>query len=114
MRTTFEVTEFLGGRGNVIRRVAPPIWGSKYIWRNRYTRMIEVHVAARPCRFDSCYVHCLNMNQGESQRIIGVMGLLWVLVILLLLFALFGGIAVSHWLFLLLIVVLVVALLGAA
>jgi hypothetical protein len=41
------------------------------------------------------------------------MDILWVLVVLLLIFAIFGGIALSHWLFLVLVIVLVLALVGA-
>jgi hypothetical protein len=40
------------------------------------------------------------------------MGLLWVLVLLLVLFALVGGFAVSNWLFIILVIALVVALVG--
>ena len=40
------------------------------------------------------------------------MGLLWVLVLLLIVFALVGGFAVSNWLFVILIVALVLALVG--
>ena len=40
------------------------------------------------------------------------MALLWVLVLLLLIFAIFGGIAISHWLFVILVVVLILALAG--
>jgi hypothetical protein len=40
------------------------------------------------------------------------MGLLWALVLLLVLFALVGGFAVSNWLFVILVIALVVALVG--
>ena len=40
------------------------------------------------------------------------MGLLWVLVVLLLLFALIGGITVSGWLFVLLLIALILLLVG--
>ena len=40
------------------------------------------------------------------------MGLLWVLVLLLVLFALVGGFAVSNWLFVILVIALVLALVG--
>jgi hypothetical protein len=40
------------------------------------------------------------------------MGLLWVLVLLLIIFALVGGLAVSSWLFVILIVALILVLVG--
>jgi hypothetical protein len=40
------------------------------------------------------------------------MGLLWVLVLLLVIFALVGGLAVSNWLFVILIVALILLLVG--
>jgi hypothetical protein len=40
------------------------------------------------------------------------MGLLWVLVLLLIIFALVGGLAVSNWLFVILIVALILLLVG--
>jgi hypothetical protein len=40
------------------------------------------------------------------------MGLLWVLVLLLVLFALIGGFAISSWLFVILVIALVLALVG--
>ena len=40
------------------------------------------------------------------------MGLLWVLVLLLIIFALVGGVAVSNWLFVILIVALILLLVG--
>ena len=40
------------------------------------------------------------------------MGLLWVLVLLLIIFALVGGLAVSSWLFVILIVALILLLVG--
>jgi hypothetical protein len=42
------------------------------------------------------------------------MALLWLLVVLLIVFALVGGLAVSNWLFVLLVVALVLALVGYA
>jgi hypothetical protein len=42
------------------------------------------------------------------------MALLWLLVLLLIIFALVGGVAVSNWLFVILIVALVLALVGYA
>jgi hypothetical protein len=40
------------------------------------------------------------------------MALLWLLVILLIIFALVGGVAVSNWLFVVLVVALILALVG--
>jgi hypothetical protein len=40
------------------------------------------------------------------------MAVLWVLVVLLLLFALVGGVAVNHWLFVILVIALVLLLIG--
>jgi hypothetical protein len=40
------------------------------------------------------------------------MPLLWLLVVLLIIFALVGGVAVSNWLFVILVVALVLALVG--
>jgi hypothetical protein len=40
------------------------------------------------------------------------MALLWLLVILLIIFALVGGVAVSNWLFVVLLVALILALVG--
>jgi hypothetical protein len=40
------------------------------------------------------------------------MPLLWLLVVLLIIFALVGGLAVSNWLFVILVVALVLALVG--
>jgi hypothetical protein len=40
------------------------------------------------------------------------MALLWLLVLLLIIFALVGGVAVSNWLFLILVIALVLALAG--
>jgi hypothetical protein len=42
------------------------------------------------------------------------MPLLWLLVVLLIIFALVGGLAVSNWLFVVLVVALVLALVGYA
>jgi hypothetical protein len=41
------------------------------------------------------------------------MALLWLLVVLLILFAIVGGVAVSNWLFVILVIALVLALVGA-
>ena len=41
------------------------------------------------------------------------MALLWVLVVLLVLFAIIGGAAVNSWLFLIIVIALVLALVGA-
>jgi hypothetical protein len=41
------------------------------------------------------------------------MGVLWLLVTLLIIFAIFGGVAVNSWLWLILIIALVLALVGA-
>jgi hypothetical protein len=41
------------------------------------------------------------------------MALLWVLVVLLVLFAIIGGAAVNNWLFLILVIAVVLALVGA-
>ncbi len=41
------------------------------------------------------------------------MALLWVLVVLLLLFAIVGGVAVNHWLFVILVIALILVLIGA-
>jgi hypothetical protein len=40
------------------------------------------------------------------------MPVLWLLVVLLILFALVGGVAVSNWLFVILVIALVLALIG--
>jgi hypothetical protein len=40
------------------------------------------------------------------------MGVLWILVLLLLLFAIVGGVAVNHWLFVILVIALVLLLIG--
>lgn len=40
------------------------------------------------------------------------MGLLWVLVVLLILFALIGGVTVSSWLFVILLIALILLLVG--
>jgi hypothetical protein len=40
------------------------------------------------------------------------MALLWLLIALLIIFALVGGVAVSNWLFLILVIALVLALVG--
>jgi hypothetical protein len=40
------------------------------------------------------------------------MAVLWILVVLLLLFALVGGVAVNHWLFVILVIALVLFLIG--
>jgi hypothetical protein len=40
------------------------------------------------------------------------MAVLWILVLLLLLFAFVGGIAVNHWLFVILVIALVLLLIG--
>jgi hypothetical protein len=42
----------------------------------------------------------------------GTMGVLWVLVLLLIIFALVGGVAVSNWLFVILVVALILLLVG--
>ena len=41
------------------------------------------------------------------------MAVLWLLVVLLILFAIVGGVAVSNWLFVILVIALVLALVGA-
>ena len=41
------------------------------------------------------------------------MAVLWFLVVLLLIFAIVGGVAVNNWLFLILLIALVLALVGA-
>jgi hypothetical protein len=41
------------------------------------------------------------------------MAVLWILVLLLLLFAIVGGVAVNHWLFVILVIALVLLLIGA-
>ena len=41
-----------------------------------------------------------------------MMGLLWVLVVLLILFALIGGVTVSGWLFVVLLIALILLLVG--
>lgn len=41
------------------------------------------------------------------------MALLWLLVLLLILFAIVGGLAVTHWLFVILVIALVLAVVGA-
>jgi hypothetical protein len=41
------------------------------------------------------------------------MALLWLLVLLLLLFAIVGGITVSNWLFVILVIALILAVVGA-
>jgi hypothetical protein len=40
------------------------------------------------------------------------MGLLWLLVLLLIIFALVGGLAVNNWLFVILVIAIVLALVG--
>jgi hypothetical protein len=40
------------------------------------------------------------------------MALLWLLILLLIIFALIGGVAVNNWLFLILVIALVLALVG--
>ncbi len=40
------------------------------------------------------------------------MGLLWILVLLLIIFALVGGLAVNNWLFVILVIAIVLALVG--
>jgi hypothetical protein len=40
------------------------------------------------------------------------MGLLWLLVLLLIIFALIGGFAINNWLFVILVIALIVALVG--
>jgi hypothetical protein len=40
------------------------------------------------------------------------MALLWLLVVLLILFAIVGGVAVSNWLFVILVIALILALVG--
>jgi hypothetical protein len=40
------------------------------------------------------------------------MAVLWILVLLLLLFAIVGGVAVNHWLFVILVIALVLLLIG--
>ena len=40
------------------------------------------------------------------------MGLLWLLVLLLIIFALVGGLAVNHWLFVILLIALILLLVG--
>jgi hypothetical protein len=40
------------------------------------------------------------------------MAVLWILVVLLLLFAIVGGVAVNHWLFVILVIALVLLLIG--
>jgi hypothetical protein len=40
------------------------------------------------------------------------MGLLWLLVVLLIIFALIGGFAVNNWLFVILLIALILALVG--
>jgi hypothetical protein len=42
------------------------------------------------------------------------MALLWVLVLLLIIFAVVGGVAINNWLFVLLIIAIVLALVGYA
>jgi hypothetical protein len=42
------------------------------------------------------------------------MALLWLLVLLLILFAVVGGVAVSNWLFVILVIALILALVGYA
>ncbi len=42
------------------------------------------------------------------------MSLLWLLVVLLIIFAVIGGIGASHWLFLILVIALILALVGLA
>jgi hypothetical protein len=41
------------------------------------------------------------------------MGVLWFLILLLIIFALIGGVTVNSWLFLILVIALVLALVGA-
>jgi len=40
------------------------------------------------------------------------MGLLWLLVVLLIIFALIGGLAINNWLFVILLIALILALVG--
>jgi hypothetical protein len=40
------------------------------------------------------------------------MGLLWLLVVLLIIFALVGGLAINNWLFVILLIALILALVG--
>ena len=40
------------------------------------------------------------------------MALLWLLVVLLILFAIVGGVAISNWLFVILVIALILALVG--
>jgi hypothetical protein len=42
----------------------------------------------------------------------GVMALLWLLVLLLIIFALVGGLAVNNWLFVILVIAIVLAIVG--
>jgi hypothetical protein len=42
------------------------------------------------------------------------MALLWLLVLLLIIFALVGGVAVSNWLFIILVIALILAVVGYA
>ena len=41
------------------------------------------------------------------------MALLWLLVLLLIIFAIVGGVAVSNWLFVILVIAIILALVGA-
>ena len=36
------------------------------VWRNWQTRMVQVHVGATPCRFNSCYLH---QKERSTQRV---------------------------------------------
>ena len=39
------------------------------IWRNWQTRMVQVHVRATSCRFDSCYPHSDSTKLDPDQSV---------------------------------------------
>jgi hypothetical protein len=52
-------------------------------------------------------------TQAHNEAKGAVMALLWLLVALVIIFAIVGGAAVNHWLFLILLIALVLILVGA-
>src|SRR5215203_3272041 len=97
--------------------------GSSRRWRARSTCSAAgsrspglAAVRTTPARTSISVAANVEHARADSVRRLGgdVMALLWLLVLLLIVFALVGGLAVSNWLFVLLVVALVLALVGYA
>jgi len=63
---------------------------------------------------ETARLECEERQEGNGRRSeeVTYMALLWLLIILLIIFALVGGVAVNSWLFLIVVIALVLALVG--